>query len=204
MGLRGRESGWLTIAALCGLLWPATPARAEVYVFTDARGVIHLTDNPRHAGYRRLSLLRRERVDRPPALRVATRPGSWDPLIARMSSAHGVEPALVKAVIHAESAFDPRALSHKGAQGLMQLMPGTARTLGVDDAFNPWQNIDGGTRHLRYLMRLYDGKLPLVLAAYNAGEAAVRRFSGIPPYRETRRYVDRVIKLYRRYDGDFR
>jgi soluble lytic murein transglycosylase-like protein len=110
----------------------------------------------------------------------------------------------VKAVIHAESAFDPRAISNKGALGLMQLMPGTAQQLGVDDPFNPWQNIEAGVRYLSSLIERFDGDLSLGLAAYHAGERTVRRYSGIPPYRETRNYVRRVLTLHRRYDADFR
>jgi soluble lytic murein transglycosylase-like protein len=120
------------------------------------------------------------------------------------SKSHGVEPGLVKAVVHAESNFDRRAVSRKGAQGLMQLMPGTARSLGVDDPFDAWQNIYGGTRYLGALIDRYDGNLKLALAAYNAGAKAVTRHGGIPPYRETQGYVRRVLNLYRRYDADFR
>jgi soluble lytic murein transglycosylase-like protein len=117
---------------------------------------------------------------------------------------HGLSPALVKAVVHAESLFDPYAISTKGALGLMQLMPRTADQLGVDDPFNPWQNIEGGTRYLSHLIQRFQGDLSLGLAAYHAGERTVRRYSGIPPYRETRRYVSRVLTLYRHYDADFR
>jgi soluble lytic murein transglycosylase-like protein len=103
---------------------------------------------------------------------------------------HGVAPGLVKAVVHAESNFDRRAISPKGARGLMQLMPATARTLGVDDPFNAWQNIYGGTRYLGDLIRRYSGNLEHALAAYNAGARAVAQYGGIPPYRETQGYVD--------------
>ncbi len=131
-------------------------------------------------------------------------PRAWDRVIARAGRNHGVSPGLVKAVVHAESAFDPDAVSHKGAQGLMQLMPATARQLGVDDPFDPWQNIDGGTRYLSSMIQRFKGDLSLGLAAYHAGERAVRRYSGIPPYRETRRYVKKVLSLHKRYDADFR
>ena len=101
---------------------------------------------------------------------------------------------LVAAVIEAESEFNPRAVSRQGAQGLMQLMPKTAATLGVDDPFDPRANIEAGVRHLRALMDRFGNDLPLVLAAYNAGEVAVIKHRGVPPYRETRAYVKRILK----------
>ncbi|MDE1897745.1 MAG: lytic transglycosylase domain-containing protein, partial [Xanthomonadaceae bacterium] len=124
---------------------------------------------------------------------------AYAPEIASAASRYGVDPALLRAVIHAESAFDPRAVSDKGAQGLMQLMPGTAADMGVRDAFLPGQNIDGGARYLAQLLRDFHGNERLATAAYNAGEAAVRKYNGIPPYDETRLYVQRVALLHRRY-----
>jgi soluble lytic murein transglycosylase-like protein len=111
---------------------------------------------------------------------------------------HGLDPDLVLAVVGVESAFRPDAVSPEGAQGLMQLMPGTAESLGVEDAFDPGQNLDGGVRHLGSLLTLYEGDLSRALAAYNAGEAAVARHGGIPPFRETRDYVKKVLERYRR------
>src|SRR5437867_4520226 len=109
-------------------------------------------------------------------------------------------PILVAAIVEAESEFNPRAVSRRGAQGLMQLMPGTASSLQVSDTFDPYENIEGGVRHLRGLMDRYHGNLPLVLAAYNAGEQAVRVYGGVPPYRETRRYVSRILRRIGRPD----
>jgi hypothetical protein len=109
---------------------------------------------------------------------------------------HGLDPNLVLAVVGVESGFQPDAVSHKGAQGLMQLMPGTARELGVTDALDPAQNLDGGTRYLRMLIARYGGDLGKALAAYNAGPGAVKRHGGVPPYRETHHYIDRVLKRY--------
>jgi soluble lytic murein transglycosylase-like protein len=106
---------------------------------------------------------------------------------------HGVNPTLVEAVIRAESAFNPWAVSRKGARGLMQLMPQTASALGVRNSFDPRQNIDGGVRHLRYLLDRYPGNVALALAAYNAGETAVDYYRGIPPYAETQQYVQRIL-----------
>lgn len=111
---------------------------------------------------------------------------------------HRLDPALVLAVVGVESAFQPGAVSHKGAQGLMQLMPATARELGVTDALDPAQNLDGGTRYLRQLVALYGGDLGKALAAYNAGPGAVKRHGGVPPYRETHHYIDKVLKRYQR------
>jgi len=111
--------------------------------------------------------------------------------IAAAASTHGVDPHLVRAVIEVESAYEPRAISPKGAMGLMQLMPATARQYGLADPFDPRANIDAGIRHLRSLLDRYD--VSLALAAYNAGEGAVERYQGVPPYRETRDYVTRVM-----------
>ena len=111
---------------------------------------------------------------------------------------HGLDPNLVLAVIGVESGFQPGAVSNKGAQGLMQLMPGTARDMGVADAMDPAQNLDGGTRYLRMLIAQYGGDVGRALAAYNAGPGAVKRHGGVPPYRETHHYIDRVLKRYQR------
>jgi hypothetical protein len=122
-----------------------------------------------------------------------------DSLISAVAARYGVSEGLVAAIIEAESEFNPRAVSRTGARGLMQLMPKTAAILGVGDPFDPRENIEGGVRHLRSLMDRFDGNLPLVLAAYNAGHRAVIRHGGVPPYRETRRYVNRIL---RRLHGD--
>ena len=111
----------------------------------------------------------------------------------------GVDDAYLRAIAHAESGFDPQAVSPKGARGVMQLMPGTARELGVTDPHSPVQSIDGGARHLRQLIRRYRGDLVLAAAAYNAGAGVVARYGGVPPYRETRAYVEKVRALYARY-----
>lgn len=116
--------------------------------------------------------------------------------IRATAARHGVPARLVAAIIEAESDFDPRAVSRKGARGLMQLMPATASTLDVSDAFDPYANIDAGVRHLRHLIDRFDGDLPLAIAAYNAGENVVAAYRGVPPYRETRRYVARVLRRY--------
>lgn len=115
-------------------------------------------------------------------------------LAGRVARRHGLSEALVQAVVQVESRYDAFAVSPRGAMGLMQLMPHTARRFQVDDAFDPVANLDGGVRYLKELLHRYSGETPLALAAYNAGEEAVERYGGIPPYRETMQYVDRVLR----------
>jgi hypothetical protein len=120
-------------------------------------------------------------------------------LIVRIAKRHSVDPALIKAVIRAESAYDHKAVSRRGAMGLMQLMPGTAQALGVEDSFNPELNVDGGVKYLRQLMDQFDGDVRLALAAYNAGSKKVRKYQGVPPYKQTRYYLQKVFRYYRSY-----
>jgi soluble lytic murein transglycosylase-like protein len=130
-----------------------------------------------------------------PAEEESDSPDGIDAHIKKVAAQYGMSADLVAAVIEAESEFNPRAVSRKGARGLMQLMPKTAATLGVDDPFDPRENIEAGVKHLRALMdRFGNDNLPLVLAAYNAGEVAVIKHRGVPPYRETRAYVKRIMK----------
>lgn len=122
-------------------------------------------------------------------------------IIEPAAERHAVDPNLVAAVIWAESNGDPNAVSHKGARGLMQLMPATAQELGVVSVLDPEQNVEGGTRYLRSMLDRHGGDVSLALAAYNAGPEAVRRYGGVPPYKETRGYVDRVLEMYARRRG---
>jgi soluble lytic murein transglycosylase-like protein len=170
------------LAALCDPAWD------EVYVRFDPEGGVHLGDQPA-AGYR-LLYLGSSGHERRALLR-------HDELVRASAARNGLDPFLVHAVIRAESAYEPRAISRKGAVGLMQLMPRTALRYGVADPFDPAQNIEAGTRYLRDLLGLFECELALALAAYNAGESAVLR-SGrrIPPYAESERYVRRVTQLY--------
>jgi len=178
----------------------AAGAGTSLYRYVDDRGVVHFTNAPSDRRYSKVTHLR------PLATRASTRyitpVHTYDDLIKLASRRHGVPAALVKAVIHAESAFDPRAVSPKGAMGLMQLMPSTAQLLGVAQPFQASQNVQGGTRYLRSLHDRY-GSWTHTLAAYNAGPTAVDQFHGVPSYAETRQYVQRVLSYYRRYHGDF-
>jgi soluble lytic murein transglycosylase-like protein len=191
-------------AAVCALALTAgspEPASAggAIYTYVDGNGVTHFTNRPKDKRYVRLEQ-RSSRIQH-----FVQAPGRWeyDGLIGLTARTHQVPPALVKAVIAAESDFDPNAVSRAGAQGLMQLMPKTAASLGVEDPLAPDENVDGGVRYLRSMMDRF-GDLPLALAAYNAGPTAVVRYGGVPPYRETRDYVTRVLNYYRAYHGDFR
>ncbi len=135
-----------------------------------------------------------EFIPRPPT--PDPQPSSLDSIIQAAGEKHGLDADLIKSVIAAESAGDPQAVSPKGAAGLMQLMPGTARRLGVKNVFDPVENVEGGTAYLRYLLGQFGNDLSLALAAYNAGPEKVTTFRGLPPYRETYSYVSRVIRLF--------
>ena len=167
-----------------------SPCPADIYKYTDAEGVIHLTNVPTEHDRNYVLVMRESRV----LFDLKGDVAPYDDLISKASQRYHVDPELVRAVIKAESNFNHRAVSSVGARGLMQLMPATATTFQVKDSFHPEMNIDGGVRYLRYLMNLFNGNLHLVLAAYNAGENAVMRYNNsIPPYPETRTYVKRVL-----------
>ncbi|MFP8875024.1 MAG: transglycosylase SLT domain-containing protein [Myxococcota bacterium] len=198
-GVASLAAAVLGFGALC--VAPAADAEGKVYRFTDSRGVVHLTNVPPDRRYQvfvdrrrglQLGPSSRKRVARLP------RGSRYDAMIRRASRAHRLEPALVKAVIAVESNFDSRAVSNRGAQGLMQLMPETARELGVEDAFVPEENVEGGARYLRQMLDRF-GDVRRALAAYNAGPSAVDRYRGVPPYPETQAYVDRVLTYYLGY-----
>jgi soluble lytic murein transglycosylase-like protein len=174
-----------------GLGFPSLSS-AEIYKYVDENGVVHFTNVPD----KRFNLVLKERWVR---FRLGANFDQYDSEIRKTSKRYGVDYALVKAVIKAESNFDPLAMSRAGAKGLMQLMPGTAKALGVNDSFHPEDNIDGGVRYLRYLLDLFNRDLQLALAAYNAGEETVFRYNGIPPYRETQTYVQRVLRYFQNY-----
>ena len=174
-------------------------AEAEVLQLGESDGTIHLTNAPSDPRYRRLGIAPPPRapgpVRRRASPRACERPHVIGAHIRDAAARYGLSEQLVAAVIRVESAFNPRAVSPKGAQGLMQLMPATASQLGVRNAFDVAENIDGGVRHLRGLIERFDNNLSLALAAYNAGERAVLQHGGIPPYPETEGYVARILGI---------
>ena len=189
----GPRSLVLLVVAAAALTM-ATPAGAQVYKRTHRDGTTYFTNVHPNPSYQRTALASTPTPE--PQPRAAANYGMYSREIAEASARHGVPERLIWAVIRVESGFDPRAVSPKGARGLMQLMPETAAILGVRDAFDPRDNIHGGARHLRGLLERFRHDLPLALAAYNAGAQPVATFRGIPPYPETRDYVARVLRLY--------
>jgi hypothetical protein len=184
----------LLVFALCTVPWFTPDAHAgETYSRIDEEGVTHLTDAPTDPRFRKVAGFSGT-ANGWFAVPPSARGSRWGQDIQEIAGRYGVDPALVHAVIGAESAFNPWAVSRKGAQGLMQLMPRTASALGVRDSFNPRDNIEGGVRHLRYLLDRYPGDVSLVLAAYNAGEGSVDQYGGIPPYPETQQYVQKILQ----------
>jgi soluble lytic murein transglycosylase-like protein len=172
----------------------AAPAGADTYKFTAPDGTLHLTNAPTDPRYKRMGFTSGTAAG---WLRLPQgESGPYQQEIRDAAERYGVPLRLVSAVIRAESGFNPRAVSRKGAQGLMQLMPTTASMLGVRNSFDPRENIDGGVRHLRSLIDRFPNNLPLALAAYNAGEKAVTQYGRIPPYPETQDYVEKVLRFY--------
>jgi len=191
-----------SIALVLGLIGTlnAAAARADVFAYTDEQGVTHFSNVPVDKRYRLL-------IASPPdetAPAKTAKPRNWlamsaayDSLIETAAQTHTVHPALIRAVIVVESGFNPRAVSKRGAVGLMQLLPETARRYGVSDIYDPAQNIRAGAHYLSDLMVRFDSRMDLVLAAYNAGENAVDRYGGhIPPFKETQAYVPNVLRIY--------
>ena len=192
----------VTLLLPAALLWMLSHAAlADIYRYVDREGRIILTDRPRHSGFRLLVRTwkgwEERRIDRHDFRRNQAR---FRPVIEQVARQQGLPKALIHAVVTAESAYDPNAVSRAGAVGLMQLMPATARRYGVTNRRDPVQNLQGGTRYLAELLRQFENNLVLALAAYNAGENAVIRYNRrLPPFPETRRYVKKVLDYYRRY-----
>ncbi len=184
----------------------AEDVRADIYTYTDENGVVHYSNVPpgRRRGVRQIRTGSRRTPPQPatggstatPRDTSSDRYTRYDALIREAAALYRIPESFIRAVIKVESNYNPQVCSHAGACGLMQLMPATAARMGVTDVFDPRQNILGGTRLLRILANHFNGDLVLTIAAYNAGEGAVHRYRGIPPYEETQRYVQRVLRWY--------
>ncbi len=198
------------ILLLLGLMIFAGSAAADLFIYEMPGGsrimTDHLMSNPSY------KLIRTGKANKGAGLILADKnrqffradPGAYDRLIKRMATAHDVEGSLIKAVIRAESEFNPYATSKVGAAGLMQLMPATAHEYGVDNIYDPAQNVEAGVLHLKYLLKRYRNSQKLAVAAYNAGQTRVDRYKGVPPYAETRKYVRKVLKYKKIYMAEFR
>jgi soluble lytic murein transglycosylase-like protein len=197
------KTTYLIAALVCllagGALFFTADASAEIYSYTDENGVLHFSNAPTSARYRYAG---------PETARYASaahyytrRMHDYDNIIREASRYHGIQFGLIKAMIHAESGFNPTAISPSGAMGLMQIMPANLNEFGVSDPFNPRDNVMGGTRYLKSLMAKYNSDLPLTLAAYNAGPGVVDKYKTIPPYPETEKYVEKVLRLYSQYQN---
>ena len=181
------------------LLWPVVSG-ADIYRYVDGDGVIHYSNTQPDAKF---TLYLREGPKAAPRAPASALPGaSWmTGYVDRFSRANDLPPALVHAIIKAESNGQRKAVSPKGARGVMQLMPFTSKRLRVADPFDPIENIEGGIKYIKELLVTFEGNLTNTIAAYNAGPAAVRKYGGVPPYQETRLYVRRVMDLYRVYSS---
>jgi soluble lytic murein transglycosylase len=181
--------------ALIVLLVVVLPVRADIYRYIDENGVMHFTNAPTSSIYKFSIYLK----EKPKVIARYSSSEKYDDLISDASERYGVSFPLLKAIIKAESDFDPHAVSKKGATGLMQIMPENFKPLGIRDPFDPWQNINAGARYFKQMYDRFKGKLTLSLAAYNAGPTAVDHYKTIPPYEETEEYVRRVMKYYYNY-----
>lgn len=199
------KSQWVLGSVVISVLLSVAPAFADIYKYEDSEGVLHFTDAPTD---RRFKVFMRD-IKKDLKLRTtfkltgcARDPKEFDSIINSCAMEFGVDKSLVKAVIQAESGYNPNAVSPKGAAGLMQLMPKTAQGLKVSNSFDPAENIRGGVRYLKFLLNTFKGDVSLALAAYNAGLSKVARYGGIPPYEETRNYVAKVLDYRRSFGSD--
>jgi len=210
---RENHNAWAAIVTLLLLVFLFTAfgpaaALADIYAFRGDGGVVYYTNVPGKGRFKVRLPLREEkekaRVKKQKTVQAASdhQKLTYESTIAAAGEIFAVDPDLIRAVIKAESNFNPSAVSHKGAAGLMQLMPGTAEELGVADPFDPVENIHGGTRYLSQLLDALNGSLPLALAAYNAGPLRVIGTNRIPPIPETRDYVARVLRYYKKFNYD--
>jgi len=173
------------------ILSSSVPVSANIYMYRDEEGVLHFSNTPTTSKYR---LYMKKEKTYVPSRRSTNK---YDHIIKEASEKHRVSFSLIKAIIKAESDFNPQAVSRKGARGLMQIMPQNFKALNINNPFDPRENIMGGSRYFSELYDRFNGKLSLALAAYNAGPKAVDRYKKIPPYRETRKYIKKVMKYYR-------
>lgn len=191
--------GKILTKSLCGLMligvtFFVTPAaQGDIYLYIDSQGVLHFTNTPTSSKYK---------------VYMSEKPGynkkyynikSYDDVISEAAMRNSISPSLLKAVIHVESYFNPKAVSRKGALGLMQIMPENLEALNINDPFDPWENIMGGAQYFRAMLERFSGQVDLALAAYNAGPTAVEKYNDIPPYPETQKYVRKVMKVFRIY-----
>ncbi|MDD2899663.1 MAG: transglycosylase SLT domain-containing protein [Desulfuromonadaceae bacterium] len=190
----------LSVAAICVCVTPWA-ATGDIYRYVDEDDIVHFTDAPTDKRFKVFMRDLKKDKELRTKLRYASSvdPAVFEQLIKTCSEKYGVSSCLVKAVIHAESGYNPNAVSSKGASGLMQLMPDTAKSLKVADRFNPRDNVEGGVKYLRFLLDTFRGDVSLAVAAYNAGLNKVAKYGGIPPYNETRTYVNRVLSYMKSY-----
>jgi soluble lytic murein transglycosylase-like protein len=197
------QPGRLGVVVLLAGLTGAAPAFADqwIYVQRQPDGVRSYSDRkPSQGTYARIRVTSRPTATASCAgltpVTMKARADHYAPLIKKHASAHGLEPGLVSAVVRVESCYDRRAVSRSGAQGLMQLMPATAIELGVNDSFDPEQNVAGGVRYLARMFKRFNNNVRLALAAYNAGPESVAAFNDVPPFPDTQSYVSRILKLH--------
>jgi soluble lytic murein transglycosylase-like protein len=193
----------ILISALIIAAASASTARADFFQYTDDAGVVHITNVPTSKKYKWMMEERKTVIFSPsnPAYRKISKQ-KFDEIISSTASKYGIDPHLVRAIVKAESDYDEKAVSKKGATGLMQLMPATATRMGVKNIHDPEDNVDGGIRYLSKLLKMFDWQVPLAVAAYNAGENAVVKYGNkVPPYSETQTYVKRVLHYYSEYKG---
>lgn len=191
---------YLRIVFIISVVCWAVPARADIFRFVDGEGVVHFSNVAPDGKYQ--LYLREGPKASPPSRSAGYNGDGWmADYVNRYCRANQLSPALVHAIIKAESDGQRKAVSRKGAKGVMQLMPFTSKRLNVNDPFDPIENIEGGVKYIKELLATFDGNIANAVAAYNAGPAAVKKYGGVPPYEETRVYVRRVLNLYRQYSA---
>jgi len=200
---------WFIAVSVLLLAGVVQTADADIYQYVDEHGVIHFTNVPTSSKKKPAKVYPEQKKQSPLIAAVAqsagdgqrnsspdTVPASYLNIINAACNRFGVDPSLVHAIVKVESDFNPFAISRKGAMGLMQLMPQTANTMNVRNTFSPDENVEGGVKYLRYLLDRYEGNISLALAAYNAGETAVKKWGTIPPFKETQEYVKKILLIY--------